>query len=390
MPPQDVPRFVPEDFNIMGGGPFNTLAGRFGLLSPSGTLHVWRLTLCMWMPFAVIPAVRYLLGWSLDPLVFDISVHTRFLVSLPLLVLAGHLIDGQARAAMTQLYNGDFADRRDLDLLFDRARRLRHNGWVEGAFMVLALIGGQATLWGLLGPTGIFHGVEVAGTTLLRSYYAAIALPLLQFMTLRWLWRWGVWSYVLLAISRMPLKTIATHPDRCTGLGFISATITGFAVFEMAISSLLAGAWGTQLLEGRVTVPSLLPTLLLFVLVATALACAPLFPFTTHLYRMKRKTLLHYNPLTLEYVRQFHRKWVERKTASDEDLLGTPDIQSLADIGNAYKVILDTRTFVFSKKKLAEIWIAAVVPMVPLIVTVVPVNELFKRIGGALVGGLFG
>jgi hypothetical protein len=390
MPPQDVPRFVPEDFNIMGGGPFNALAGRVGLLGPSGTLRVWRITLCMWLPLVVFSGIRYLLGWSLDPFVFDISVHARFLVSLPLLVLAGHLIDGQARSAMTQLYNGNFADRRDLDVLFHRARHLRYNGWVEAVFMVLAVVGGQLSLWGIVGHTGIFAGVDRTGGTILHAYYSALALPLLQFLTLRWLWRWGLWSYVLATIARMPLKTIATHPDRCTGLGFISATITGFAVFEMAIASLLAAAWGTQLLDGRVTVPSLLPTLLLFVLVATACACAPLIPFTPHLYRTKRKTLLAYNPLTLEYVRQFNRRWVERRTATDEDLLGTPDIQSLADIGNAYKVILSTRTFVFGKKKLAEIWIAAVVPMVPLIVTVVPVNELFKRIGGALVGGLFG
>jgi hypothetical protein len=390
MEAHDVPRTVPADWNLMAGGPFYELARRLRLLSPTLTLRVWRISILMWLPIAVSTVLRLTFGWTLDPFVLDLSVHTRFLVSLPLVVLAGHLIDGQSRSATIQLFDGNFADRRALDAVFERARRHKENGWVEALFAVLALLGGQATLWGLIGPTGFIHGVDASYHSPARLYYSGLALPLLQFLTLRWLWRWGIWSYIMLMVGRMPLKTIATHPDKAAGLGFLAGPVTGFAVFEMALASLLAAAWGTQLLDHRVTVPSLLPTLLLFVMLATVLACAPIFPFVSHLYRAKRKALLHYNPLALDYMRGFHRKWVEPRTARDEDLLGTSDIQSLADIGNAYNVMTQTRTFVFGKKKLAEIWLAAVVPMVPLIVTVVPVNEVFKRIGGALIGGLFG
>jgi hypothetical protein len=385
----DAPRTVPAQFTMMGGGPFHELAGRLGLLSASGTLRVWRLAIVMWLPIAIATAGRMLLGWTSDSFLFDISVHTRFLVSWPLLVLAGHLVDGQARNATTQLFEGDFTDRAALDAVFERARRLRENGWIEATFALLAIVGGQASLWGLIGPAGVVHGIDEAGSSLMRSYYSGLALPLLQFLTLRWVWRWVIWSYILVRVGRMPLRTIATHPDRAAGLSFMSAPITGFAAFEMSLASLLASAWGTQLIDGRVTVPSLLPTLLLFVLAMSVLACLPLLAFTPHLYKAKRKSLALYNPFALEYMRRFQRKWVEKPGAAGE-MLGTSDIQSMADIGNAYKVILDTRTFVWAKKKLIELWVAAVAPMVPLIVTVVPVNELFKRIGGALVGGLFG
>jgi hypothetical protein len=386
----DAPRTNPAEFSLMAGGPFYELSRRLGLVTATQTLRVWRIAIVMWLPIAVGTVGRLLVGWKLDPFVFDISVHTRFLVSLPLVVLAGHLIDGQSRSATIQLFDGKFADRSVLEDIFDRARRLRDNGWVECIFAVLALLGGQLTLWGVMGPTGVIHGVDTSDDSVARIYYSGLALPLLQFLTLRWLWRWGIWSYIMLRVSRLPLKTIATHPDKAAGLGFLSAPVTGFAVFEMGLASLLSAAWGTQLLDGRVTVPSLLPTLMLFVLLSSALACTPMVPFMGHLYRAKRRALLAYNPLALEYMRGFHRKWVDPRPSTEEDLLGTPDIQSLADIGNAYKVMTDTRTFLFGKKKLAEIWLAAVVPMVPLIVTVIPVNELFKRIGGALIGGLFG
>jgi len=305
-------------------------------------------------------------------------------------VLAGHLVDTSARSAVVQLFNGDFADDEDLDRIFTRARHLRESGWAEAAFALLALFGGQASLWGLLGPTGVVHGVQHADTTLMRAYYAGLGLPMLQFVTLRWVWRWGVWCYIVVAVARLPLSTIASHPDRAAGIGFISSPITGFAVFEMALATLLSAAWGTQLLDGRVTVPSLLPTLLVFVLSVSFIACAPLAAYTPHLYKAKRRALLAHNQLTLEYMRRFDRKWIDGRPASDADLLGTSDIQSLADIGNAFKVIQDTRTFVFGKKRLVELWLSAVVPMLPLIITVVPVDELFRRIGGTLVGGLLG
>jgi len=381
---------VPEQFTVMGCGPFHTLAGRLNLLNKTGTLRVWRLALMLWLPIAIVTGLRMLIGWGPDAFVLDISVHTRFLVAFPLLILSGHLVDTAARAAAVQLFNGDFADRGDLDRIFTRARRLRESGWIEAAFAVLALFGGQATLWGLFGPTGVFHGVQSADTTLMRAYYAGLALPILQFVTLRWVWRWLVWCYIVVAVARLPLRTIASHPDRAAGIGFISAPVTGFAVFEMSLATLLASVWGTQLLDGRVTVPSLLPTLLAFVLSVSFVACAPLAAYTPHLYTAKRRALLQHNQLALEYTRRFDRKWLDGRPASDDSLLGTSDIQSLADIGNAYKVIQDTRKFLSGKKKPGELWLSAVVPMVPLIVTVVPVEELFRRIGGTLVGGLLG
>ncbi len=386
----DEPDMNPQDFSVMGGGPFHELARRLGLLGASGMLRVFRLAILMWSPIALAAVLRMVIGWGPDPFVLDFSVHARFLISLPLLVVAGHLVDGSARAAVLQLYDSNFADRAELDQLMIRARKVRDSGWVEATFALLALIGGQATLWGLLGPTGVVHGVESAGHSVMRAYYSGLALPFLQFITLRWVWRWLVWSYVVVRIGLMPLQTIATHPDRAAGLSFMAGPVTGFAVFEMALASLLSAAWGTQLLDGRITVPSLLPTLLVFVVIASSLACLPLVAFTPHLYRAKRRSLLLYNPFTLEYMRRFQRKWIEHRSEMDAKVLGTADIQSMADIGNAYKVILDTRTFVFGKSKLVELWVAAAVPMVPLIVTVVPVSELLKRIGGALTGGLFG
>ncbi len=151
---------------------------------------------------------------------------------------------------------------------------------------------------------------------------------------------------------------------------------------------MLSAAWLTQILAHRMTAPSALPTLLVFLVSMFVIGYGPLLFFTPHLYKTQRKALNVYGPLALEYMRGFHRKWIERRSETTEELVGNSDIQSMADMGNAFNVVLQTRIFIFGKKKLIELWLAAVVPMLPLVATVIPVTEVFKRLGNTLVGGL--
>lgn len=380
----DVLDTAPREFSITTGGPFHALARRLHLVGSRGGLRAWRLAAIAWLPLLADSVVRAVAGAKLDPIVFDISVHDRFLIALPLLLLSERLIEQQCRAAILQLSR--FAPRADLDRVIDRAERLRDNPWMEAVLAAFALVSGQLVLWGITGPTGVFHGVEIAQLSIPRVWYASLALPLIQFLALRWLWRWVIWAFILSRIARLPLATIASHPDRAAGLAFLGGPITGFAVFEAAFATIMAGAWGTQLLEGRVTVPSLLPTLIAFIIIAFLVACVPILPFCPHLYRAQRAALLLYSPFALDYVRRFHGKWIEHRV--DEEVLGTPDIQSLSDLDNAYQAIASTGMFVIGARKLTELWLAAIVPMLPLVITVVPVDQLLRRIASTLFGGL--
>lgn len=375
----------PRAFWIMAGGPWNAIARQLRLRGPRGD-GVWRLVAITWLPLVLAALLRALAGAPANPLFLDLSVHVRFLLALPLLAVAARIFDLACQATVLQLYGGAFADRAALDAVFDRAEQLRDAWWAEAALAAIALGGGQLTLWGATGPTGVFHGIESTTWTVGRVWYAAFAVPLVNFLAVRWLWRWAIWTVILARIARRPLATTATHPDRAAGLGFLAGPVTAFAVFELAFASVLAGAWGTQLLDHRVTVPSLLPTLITFVVAALVIACAPLLPFSLHLFRAQRRALLAYGPFALDYVRRFHRKWIDGR--SDEPVLGSPDIQSLADLDNSFQIAATTGMFVFGKRKLVELWLAAIVPMLPLVAAVVPVDQLLKRIGSTMFAGL--
>ncbi len=383
----DDARAGPPEFTITSG-PFNRLARHVHLADASGSLLAWRLAGIAWLPLLLDSIIRVAFRGRVDPIVLDISVHARFLISLPLLVVAEHLLRAQCQAAVTLLHVGSVIDRGALERMVQRASALRDNTWIELLFVGIALTGGQLVLWGVTGPTGLFHGIEATDSSFLRFWYGGLALPLLQFLALRWLWRWLIWTTMLVRLARLPLATIATHPDRAAGLRFLSAPVTAFATFELAFATILAGAWGTQLIDGRITVPALFPTFIAFLVIVGLFACAPLVPFTPHLYRAQRRSLLLYTPFALEYVRRFQSKWIERRSSTGEDILGTPDIQSLADLDNSYQIISQTGMFVFNSRKLVELWLAAILPMLPLVLTLVPVEQLLRRIASALFGGL--
>jgi len=66
--------------------------------------------------------------------------------------------------------------------------------------------------------------------------------------------------------------------------------------------------------------------------------------------------------------------------AATEGLLGAADIQSLADLGNSYSVVGEMRTVPFGLQDISRLAIATAAPMVPLLLTIWPPEELIMRI----------
>jgi hypothetical protein len=91
---------------------------------------------------------------------------------------------------------------------------------------------------------------------------------------------------------------------------------------------------------------------------------------------------LEYSVLGHQYTEAFHRKWVEGPQPEDEPLLGTSDIQSLADIANSFSVIREMRVVPFDTSVVIVVLAAAIVPLLPLIFAVVPAADVLKKVAG--------
>ena len=62
-----------------------------------------------------------------------------------------------------------------------------------------------------------------------------------------------------------------------------------------------------------------------------------------------------YSLLVLRYNRAFHDKWIQGQAAAGEPLLGTADIQSLADLGNSFEFIQSMRVVPFSLRAILQL-----------------------------------
>ena len=113
----------------------------------------------------------------------------------------------------------------------------------------------------------------------------------------------------------------------------------------------------------------------LFVLVILG----PLAMFTPQLSRAKRRGLSEYGALATVYVAEFDEKWIGGG-AKGEEILGTADIQSLADLANSYAVVKEMRLVPFGLNDVTRLAAATALPVVPLFLTIMPLEELVTRL----------
>lgn len=91
----------------------------------------------------------------------------------------------------------------------------------------------------------------------------------------------------------------------------------------------------------------------------------PLTVFIPRLVRAKRKRKRDFGGLASRYVQEFEEKWNDGARPANETLLGSGDIQSLADLGNSYAVVQDMRIAPFGMKDVARLALIGATPFLP-------------------------
>ena len=65
-------------------------------------------------------------------------------------------------------------------------------------------------------------------------------------------------------------------------------------------------------------------------------------------------------------------------------LVGSADIQSLADMANSFEVVRQMRLLPFGKSSLVRLAILTVLPFLPLTLTMIPLEKMIDRALGVL------
>ena len=228
---------------------------------------------------------------------------------------------------------------------------------------------------------------ERAGTTITAAgwWYILVSLPILFFLLLRWVWVFLLWAAFLFRVSRLDLELTPTHPDHAGGLGFLGWGLASFAIVLLAVSAVLSGSLAGEILYRGSSLDQLKYHVIVFVVLAIAILHAPLLAFTGRLARCRFRALLEFGTLIGRHDRAFDEKWVKPRGADRESLLGSPDVSSLADAGVVYEHVERMQLIPFDKKAVLVLVMAALIPMIPLVGTAIPLKEILAKLGEFMV-----
>lgn len=381
-----------EDFSLVLGGPLFQLFRRLRLTGTALELvrrRIVVIALVAWVPLLVLSVIDGKAWGSAVKLPFlhDIDAYVRFLVALPLLIAAELIVHQRMRAVVAQFVSQGLvpdAVRERFEATIASALRLRNSVLAEVLIIAFVYIVGILVVWrsftALDVPT--WYAAPEGGRLrpqLAGWWYLFVSLPLFQFILLRWYFRLFIWTRFLWQVSRLPLAYAPMHPDRMGGIGFLSRIAQAFAPLLVAQGALLAGTLANRILSEGAVLTSFKLEVVAVVAVAVFFILGPLLVFVAPLAVAKRTALRDYGHLARRYVDEFDGKWLRGRVPADEPLIGSADIQSLADLGNSYEVVRTMRTVPITRDTLIQLLAMTLLPIAPLLLTMISLEDLLKQ-----------
>jgi hypothetical protein len=392
----DTPVVGPQDFSLVLGGPLYQLWRRLFLAGPALELLTRRMIgipLVAWLPLLVLTTFQGLVvGHAVAvPFIYDFAVHARFLVAVPILLLAELVVHERIQRVVQQFLKEGLVPADTLPGFRDAiasTMRLRNSLIIEVALAVFAFGFGWAVWRGDTGLTNSTWFASIEGghprTTLAGWWYLHISIPMFQFLLYRWYFRLFVWFVFLKRVSRLPLRLTPTHPDRAGGLGFVGSAAHAFVPVIVAQSIVLSAVVGSRIVFHGRSLVSFQYEIAAFLILELLLVLGPPCVFMGTLLDLKRQGRREYGVLAARYTSEFHEKWIEGGAPPDEPLLGSSDIQSLADLANSYTVIGEMKPVPFGKETIVQVVGAAAIPLLPLALSIIPADQILQRLLGLL------
>ena len=390
-----LPAKPPADFSMVLGGPLYQLLQRVRLVRPPMDLLARRLLaipLFAWLPLLVLSALAGRAWHGVKaPFLHDIDAHVRFLVSLPLLILAEWVVHMRFRPLILQFVERGIVTAEDRDRFDDTVAaclRLRNSVVAEVVLILLVFTIGPFT-WknqAAIHASTWYADVDASGAhlTLPGVFYRFVSLPLFQFILIRWYFRLFIWYAFLWKVSRLRLNLLPTHPDGAGGLGFLSATAHALGPLLVAQSALMAGVIANRIFYEDAKLMAFKMEILATTVFLLLQALGPLILFAPAIAACQRLGNRQYGVLASRYAADFHQKWIEGDAAEREPLLGSADIQALADLANGFSVIRSMSVVPFTRAAVIRLAAVTLIPMLPLTLTVIPLDQLIERLLRAL------
>ncbi len=384
-----------KNFSIVLGGPFFQLLRKVHLTGNALELLKQRIiiiSLLAWLPLFVLTVIEGQ-AWGDNsnlPFIEDLEIHIRFLVAVPLMIIAEMVVHQRIRLVVYEFEERNLIPAAALSQFrnaISKAYRLRNSVLAEVFILVLTYVIGYNVIWEksmAVDTTAWFSEPSIGkcNLSLAGIWFRYVSLPFFQFLFLRWYYRIFIWSRFLFHVSRIKLNLVPSHPDAVGGLGFLSNVVYAFMPLALAHGAVMAGMISNHIFHEGAALTDFKILLVVIAVWVLLMVLLPLLFFSSQLSDIKRQGSLDYGKFSSRYVEAFDTRLIQKKVTGEEALSHTQDIQGLADLKHGYQVVENMQIIPIKRNDIILLAVITIAPVLPLVLTMMPLSELIKMLSG--------
>jgi len=378
-------------FSLVQGGPFHRLLSFLSLTGadrlPTGRAVIVLLVLA-WLPLALLTIWQTMLegrqaGWSFFT---DWTTYTRYCIAIAVMVATERYADGRLNLLLDNFVKARLVVQEGLPAYRDalsKADRLSSSVLAEAIMLACAIAWTTTVSDYAISIAGAnWQGTFVAGEVVLSwaGWYEVIfSSTLFVFLAVRWMWRFFVWTNLLYAISRLPLRLVSHNPDRAAGLGFLTIFPTIFTGFIFAMGCVIASSVLKEL-----TYQSHPPETVWLAIAAWMIVCVgwfvgPLLVFIWPLSTAQEKAMLEFGRYaTLHHLALDDRLAAQVGHGEEDRRAAAPDFSLASSLNSILQSVRQQGMVPVNAGTLKQVVLAAGIPMIPVVLTLIPFIELLK------------
>jgi hypothetical protein len=374
--------------NILWGGQFQKLLTKFKLDRDPDSVVIRKIvffSVFTWVPLLILSVLQSSVfnpGLKVS-LLTDIVVWARFFIAMPILFYTERLLKHEVGRSVAHLIDSGIISENnhdDYEKIILKICRIRDSKFAELIIFAVAYCV-VFFYWRASGETEMAsswqfqHGKELSPA---GFWYYYISAPIFQFLLYRLLFKFLLWVGFLYKISRIDLNLIPINPDLSGGLSFLGVTTAFFGFIGLAQGCVVSAQIAEFIVKNNVPLTDFKVTIFTNIIVLLLLFLFPMIFFIRKLTRVRFDGLLEYGVVSQKYVNSFNNKWVKNINPQNEQLLGSADIQSLADLFNSFQIVAKMSVFPFTFKQIIYLAVLIAIPFIPLIFFIISPAELLK------------
>ncbi|GMQ29149.1 hypothetical protein [Algoriphagus confluentis] len=382
-----------SEFSITRGGFLYRLLKTIGVIlpeKPSILRQILFFVLLSYIPLALLSLFEGL-HWGSDidiPFFKEFASAIRFLLVIPLLIVSEMIVDKRVKLTLNQFERSNLlteSGKAKFDMARLKADRLGESVWGDLVIILIIVLNIffqihgntiELTTWAFPNPADPYQH-SLAG-----MWAAYVSYPIFQFMILRWIWRWIIWSRMMKMISRADLAVIPTHPDQSGGLGFLGEPPMPFSIYTLALSLVFSGIMAERVIFQDLNLQEHYPLIALFAILCVLINLLPLIPFISVLNKARLQGIYDYHALISKHHRAFEKKWISSGKSEQEEILGSPDASSAADIQAVYEAVKKMSPYPFNLKSMMATLVLVLFPLLFVFGLEIPLVDLLKKLLG--------